>query len=243
MPCDSRGSPSRAPRRTRRSRRIRCTHERSRLRRWRQETSSVTFLYLHPTRSRLEFCHSNPQRSTQTISWTCLASFRCGGSTCRSSPSAERGSALRETDSDPVALPPRFRRPRLLIPAAAIAVLIAAGVGIYLVRRPAAPPQMAFSEFLQRVESGSVTQANFGDGQIAIVFRDGTQATTIAPVEFLTSNSSFFTDLVKRQIRVEVQPLPDPTSLSWSAMAIAAAFFGLLAFTVYRSTSGKIPSI
>jgi hypothetical protein len=51
-----------------------------------------------------------------------------------------------------VAIPPRFRRPRFLILAAAIVVLTATPAGIYLVRRPAAPPQIAFSEFIQRVE-------------------------------------------------------------------------------------------
>ena len=33
------------------------------------------------------------------------------------------------------------------------------------------------------------------------------------------------------------------TSLSWSALTVAAAFFALLGFTVYRTTAGKIPSI
>ena len=122
-------------------------------------------------------------------------------------------------------------------------MLVSAATVAYVGRNPPAPPQIAFSEFLQRVESGSVQQATFGDGRIAVVFRDGTIATTIAPAEFLASNSPFFTDLVKRQIRVDVKPADDPASLSWSAMAVAAAFLGLLAFTVYRTTAGRIPSI
>jgi cell division protease FtsH len=51
------------------------------------------------------------------------------------------------------------------------------------------------------------------------------------------------TDLVKRQIRVDVTPAADPTSLSWSAIVLAVPFLALLAFTVYRTTAGKIPSI
>jgi cell division protease FtsH len=125
----------------------------------------------------------------------------------------------------------------------ALVVLIAAPSAVYLARRPAAPPQLAFSEFVQRVESGSVKEVVFGERHIAVTFRDGTVATTVAPVEFLSANSSFFNDLVKRQIRVDVKPIEDPTSLSWSAMAIVAAFVGLIAFTVYRTTAGKIPSI
>ena len=63
----------------------------------------------------------------------------------------------------------------------------------------------------------------------------------MAPADFLSANASFVTDLVKRQIRVEVTPPSDPTSLSWSAIFAVAAFFALLGFTVYRTTAGKIP--
>jgi cell division protease FtsH len=142
-----------------------------------------------------------------------------------------------------VALPPRFRRPKFLILAAAVVVLTAAPAGVYLARRPAAPPQIPFSEFVQRVESGSVVQVLFAERAVEVKYRDGSLATTIAPPEFVASNPAFVTDLVKRQIRVEVAPIPDPTSLSWSAISVAAAFFALLGFTVYRTTSGKIPSI
>jgi cell division protease FtsH len=142
-----------------------------------------------------------------------------------------------------VALPARFRRPRYLVLVVVILLLTAAPAGLYLARRAEAPPPMPFSEFLQRLESGTVTHVTFGERAIKVVFRDGVETTTIAPPEFLSANSSFVTDLVKRQIRVEVTPPDDPTSLSWGAMVTAAAFFALLAFTVYRTTAGKIPSI
>ena len=130
-----------------------------------------------------------------------------------------------------------------MIPAVVIVLLAATLAGVYLVRRPAAPPQIAFSEFIQRVESGGVTQVTFGDRSLVVTFRDNSQATTVAPAEFLTANASFVTDLVKRQIRVDVTAPSDPTSLSWSAIFSVLAFFALLAFTVYRTTAGKIPSI
>ena len=121
--------------------------------------------------------------------------------------------------------------------------MIAAPAVVYIARRPAAPPVIPFSEFVQRVESGAVGHVTFGERTIDVVFRDGSKATTVAPPEFLAASSSFVTDMVKRQIRVEVTPVSDPTSPSWTVMATAAAFFGLLAFTVYRTTAGKIPSI
>jgi len=141
-----------------------------------------------------------------------------------------------------VALPARFRRPRFYLLAAAIVLLTAGPAGLYFARQPVAPRQMAFSEFIQRVESGSVAAVTIGERAVDVKFRDGTVATTVAPAEF-SANASFLTDLVRRQILVEVAPGSDPTSLSWSAIAVAAAFFALLGFTVYRTTAGKIPSI
>jgi cell division protease FtsH len=149
--------------------------------------------------------------------------------------------ASSETDSI-VALPAGFRRPRFLIAAAAIVVLTAASAGVYLARRTVAPGPMPFSEFIQRVESGSVAAVIFGERAVDITFRDGARATTVAPPEF-SANTAFITDLVRREVRVEVTPSTDPTSLSWSALGVSAAFFALLVFTVYRTTAGKIPSI
>jgi cell division protease FtsH len=127
--------------------------------------------------------------------------------------------------------------------AAAIVALTAAPAGFYLARRPAPPAPMPFSEFIQRVESGTVTHVTVGEHVVQVVFRDGVKATTIAPREYLLANSSFITDLTRRQIVVNFEPATDPTSLSWGAIGMAGAFLGLLAFTVYRTTAGKIPSI
>ena len=122
-------------------------------------------------------------------------------------------------------------------------LLTAAPGVVYLVRQPAPPAPMPFSEFLQRLEAGHVTHVTFGDRAIDATFSDGGTATTYAPPEFLAANASFVTDLVKRQIVVDVVPSRDPRSLSWGAVGIATAFFALLAFTVYRTTAGKIPSV
>ena len=122
-------------------------------------------------------------------------------------------------------------------------LLTAAPAGLFIVRQPAAEPPMPFSEFLRRLDDGTVAQVTFGDPAIEVAFKDGSAATTFAPPDFLAANASFVTDLVKRQIVVDVVPGKDPRSLSWSALAMAAGFFALLAFTVYRTTSGRIPSV
>jgi cell division protease FtsH len=126
---------------------------------------------------------------------------------------------------------------------AAIVALTAAPAGLYLLRRAPAPTAIPFSEFLQQVQAGHVAQVTFGERSVGVTFRDGRVAQTVAPAEFLSTNSSFLTDLVSRHVRIDVSPTPEAGSLSYGAMAMAAAFLGLLGFTVYRTTAGRIPSM
>ncbi len=139
-------------------------------------------------------------------------------------------------------LSPRFRRPRFLIATAAALAAVVIGAALYYVNRQPAQPPLAFSEFLQRVDAGAVTKVTFGERSIDVELRDGGKAQTVAPPEFLTANSTFINDLVKRQVRVEVLPIADPSSLSYGAIVTVAAFFCLICFTVYRTTAGRIPN-
>jgi cell division protease FtsH len=138
---------------------------------------------------------------------------------------------------------PHFRWPRVLVPVLTCILLVAVGVTFYLVRRAPAPQTLAFSDFLGQVESNNVTQIRFGDASIGVLLKDGRVLQTFAPREFLSSSPTFVTDLVKRGIRVDVLPPADPGALSWTALATGAAFLGLLGFTVYRTTAGRIPSM
>ena len=52
-----------------------------------------------------------------------------------------------------------------------------------------------------------MTAVTFGEREILVTFRDGRMATTVAPPEF-SRNSSFITDLVRREVRVEVRRRP-----------------------------------
>jgi cell division protease FtsH len=139
-------------------------------------------------------------------------------------------------------LPPAFRRPRFLILLAIILALTAVPMGLYLSKRTPAVRQLAFSEFVQELDAGAVTAVTFSDRAIDVTLRDGSTVHTIAPPEFLAANASFVTDLVRRRIRVDVTPAVDPSAVSYPAMIAAAAFFGLICFTVYRTTAGRIPN-
>ncbi len=136
-------------------------------------------------------------------------------------------------------VPPLFRRPRFYVPALLV-VLLAIGVGLRTLRTHNAPPELAFSEFLQYVEHGDLATIRFADGGIDVTFKDGNVARTVPPPEFIAASGSFITDLARRNVRIEVQQTPEPGSLSGSALGLAAAFLALLGFTVYRTTAGRI---
>jgi cell division protease FtsH len=132
-----------------------------------------------------------------------------------------------------------FRRPRYVVPAALlICGLIAAG--IYASRRTPAPPELAFSEFLQYIDKGQVKQVRFAEGAIAMTLADGAKARTVPPPSLLTADSSFITTLAARGVRIEVQQAPEPGALTPAAIAVSAFFLGLIGFTVYRTTAGRI---
>jgi cell division protease FtsH len=135
-------------------------------------------------------------------------------------------------------LSPLFRRRRVYIPAALLmCALIAAG--IYLSRRHAGPPEIAFSEFLQQVNGGQVAQVRFADGVIALKLADGRDARTVPPPNFLVSDA-FVATLTSHGVRIEAQPVAEPGALNGGAIALAGVFLSLLGFMVYRTTSGRI---
>jgi cell division protease FtsH len=139
-----------------------------------------------------------------------------------------------------------LRHPRLahtLLIAAAVIVVTGVGAGLYRMKRAPVPQPLAFSEFLQKVEAGAVAEATFGERTIDATLRDGSKAQAIAPAELLSSNSALQASLVKHQVRFAFTPTAEPGTLSYGAMFTAAAFFSLLCFTVYRTTSGRIPSM
>jgi len=132
-----------------------------------------------------------------------------------------------------------FRRKRFYV-ATVLAVCALIAAGIYISRRHAVPPELAFSEFLQQIDHGKVKQIRFADGAIAMTLTDGSLARTVPPPSFLTSDSTFITGLVNRGVRIEVQQAPDPGALTPAAVAIAGFFLLLIGFTVYRTTAGRI---
>ena len=122
----------------------------------------------------------------------------------------------------------------------AIAAITAVSAGIYVVKRAPEPQPLAFSEFLQQVEDGAVAKVRFGERAIDVTLTDGRTLQTIAPPQFLSGNTAFIGDLTKRRVRIEAAAVADPQAVSYGMIGTVALFFGLICFTIYRSTAGRI---
>ena len=135
-------------------------------------------------------------------------------------------------------LPSFFRRPRIIVPAA-IALVALLGGGFYVSRRHTdAMPALAFSEFLQRIDSGQVKQIHASaDGSLVVTLSDGTTASTVAPMSFLASESA---QLSHKGVRIDLQAQQEPNAVSPISIVVAGFFLILLGFTVYRTTAGRI---
>src|SRR6266571_951675 len=88
-----------------------------------------------------------------------------------------------------------FRRPRFYIPAMLTACALI-GAAVYASRRHAAPPELAFSEFVQQVDRGQVKRIRSADGTLTVTLADGTTAITVAPAGFF-SDPAFATSLAR----------------------------------------------
>jgi cell division protease FtsH len=131
-----------------------------------------------------------------------------------------------------------LRQPRYYLPAALL-IALTVGYGMHRAWRQTAPPELPFSEFLAKIDAAQVSDIRFADGGIDLALKNGTLAHTVPPPGFFASGA-LVNDLVRRGVRIDVVPTPEPGTLSGSSLALAAAFLALLGFTVYRTTAGRI---
>jgi cell division protease FtsH len=128
----------------------------------------------------------------------------------------------------------------LIIAAAALAIAALILVGI---RRQAAPtPEVAFTELLTSVDRGLVKGLTVRPDVLVIEYRDGRTGQAVPPPGYVAANPTFMTDLARRGIVARVESGANQ-AYHFGALLVGAALFGLIAFTVYRVTAGRIPSM
>ena len=128
----------------------------------------------------------------------------------------------------------------------AIAALLVITTGTLLVLRAGRGPvvqAVPFSDLLHQLDGGAVAAVVVNGDALDFTLRTGELFRTTAPANYVTANAAFVPDLAKRNVRIDVRSLPEPGAYSYGALLLGLGFVGVLAFTMYRVTSGRIPAL
>jgi cell division protease FtsH len=134
-----------------------------------------------------------------------------------------------------------------LLPRVALVLGILALVGgtafYWRTLRAAAPTEIAFSEFLRHVDAGRAVSVTVTDAAIDVALKDRRIVRTVPPPGFFGTNAAFVTDLARRGVLLQVKPIAPSGALQYGPIGIAICFMGLLGYAVYKTTSGRLPSM
>jgi cell division protease FtsH len=137
----------------------------------------------------------------------------------------------------------KWSRARILS-VAGIVVLVVASTGLVLRLREAVPVlEVPFSDLLHAVDRGLVSEVVVNGDTLDVKLTSGRLVRTVAPPNYVTGNGEFIPGLAKKDVRIEVRTAPEQTAYSYGALAVGIAFMGLIGFTLYRVTSGRIPAL
>jgi cell division protease FtsH len=126
---------------------------------------------------------------------------------------------------------------------AGVVVVALASIGLVLRSRLAVEvSEVPFSDLLRAVDSGSVSEVVVSGDTFEVKLTDGRLLQTVAPANY-AANSPFIAELMKKNVRIAVRTAPEQTAYSYGALALGVAFMGLVGFTLYRVTSGRIPAL
>ena len=135
----------------------------------------------------------------------------------------------------------RPSRKLLIVGAAVLAVTVIVFTGVR-VRGPEIR-ELAFTELLSAIETGQVAEVIVRPDALHVTLEDGSHARSVAPPGYIAANPTFMPDLARRHVTVRVEAGAPASGYQFGALLLALGFLGLLGFTVFRVTAGRIPSM
>jgi cell division protease FtsH len=124
-----------------------------------------------------------------------------------------------------------------------ILVLVSASAFYWRASRIPLPTEIAFSEFLRHVDAGRAVSVTVTDSTIDVTLKDRRVVRTVPPPGFFGTNAAFVTELARRGVLLQVKPVATPGALQYGPLGVAICFMGLLGYAVYKTTSGRLPSM
>jgi cell division protease FtsH len=134
-------------------------------------------------------------------------------------------------------------RRRAIAIAGVLVVLLASAAVLIHSHTTVDVAQVPFSDLVRELDRGAVSTIIVSGDTLEVKLTTGQVQRTTVPANFVTANPSFTVDAAKQGIRVDVRNAPEQTAYSYGALVIGFAFIGLLGFTLYRVTTGRIPTL
>jgi cell division protease FtsH len=127
----------------------------------------------------------------------------------------------------------------------AVTLLVLISMGTVVVLRTSSGPMVQsvpFSDLLRQLDRGAVSEVVVNGDSLAFRLTSGELFHTVAPANYVAS-AGFIPELSRRNVRIDVRTVTEQSAYSYGALMLGLGFVGLLAFTMYRVTSGRIPAL
>ncbi|MEX2271973.1 MAG: ATP-dependent zinc metalloprotease FtsH [Vicinamibacterales bacterium] len=130
---------------------------------------------------------------------------------------------------------------RNILIAAISAIVISSSAGVYF-GRPATYRDVPFSDLLTAFERGEVAGIRASDDEVRASLKSGAELRTTAPAGYFAGNAELVASLARAGVRIEVD---GSTGRMFTTMAalLGIGMLGLVGFTAWRTTTGRIPSV
>jgi cell division protease FtsH len=137
----------------------------------------------------------------------------------------------------------KWSRRTIWIGVAVVVLLVVASSAAMRARGVAATPPLPFSDLLRHLDRGEVAELIVAGDTLDFKLSSGKTFRTVAPLNYVTLNPAFITELAKRNVRIDVRSAPEQNAYGYGALILGVGFLGVLGLTLYRVTTGRIPAL
>jgi len=136
-----------------------------------------------------------------------------------------------------------YQRRTIVIAFILLVAAVSGGLFFFRLHRAPQVEQAPFSDLLRHLDSGTVSAIVIAGDSLEVSLSDGHTFRTTAPGNYVTANPTFVADLAKKNVRLDIQPLSEPSAYNFIAPVLGVGFIVGLGFMMYRVTSGRIPAL
>ena len=136
------------------------------------------------------------------------------------------------------------RRILIAVPIVAIITLAATAFAVR-VRHVSGIERVPFSDLLRHASSKGKELASIvvsGD-TLDFTLTSGRTLRTVAPPGYVTASPTFLPDLARQNVTIDVRDAPEQSAYGYGTAIMGGLFVTLLAITLYRVSTGRIPTV